>query len=139
MTDKISILTKPLSEIEVKSIIDNPRVGAQVYFIGTVRSITKSRKVDHLNFSAYVPMALKEMAKIRSYVLNKYEILDSVIVHRIGRIEIGETAVIIGISAMHRKDAFMACQYAIDTLKETVPIWKKEVFIDGEIWVSAHP
>ena len=92
-----------------------------------------------LEFEAYAPMALSEMQKIANTVLEKWPVLKIAIHHRIGDLRIGEIPVIIAISAAHRQAAFEACQFCIDTLKETVPIWKKEIFDNGEVWVSAHP
>ncbi|MBO3697382.1 molybdenum cofactor biosynthesis protein MoaE [Roseivirga sp. E12] len=116
-----------------------PGAGGLVVFIGTVRNLTKGRSVKHLEFEAYEPMALKEMAKIANEATNKWGLHKMVIHHRLGLVPIEEEAVVIACSSAHRKEAFEACEYAIDTLKETVPIWKKEVFEDGEVWVSAHP
>ena len=113
--------------------------GGVVSFIGNVRQETKGRKVKHLDFECYEAMALKEMNKIANYCVENLGVKHAVIHHRVGLLTPGETAVIIVVSSQHRQSAFQACQYAIDTLKETVPIWKKEVFIDGEVWVSAHP
>ena len=84
-------------------------------------------------------MAIKELDKIADTIFEKWPVKKLAIHHRVGNLEIGEVAVAIAISCPHRKNAFEACAYAIDTLKETVPIWKKEIFEDGEVWVSAHP
>ena len=116
-----------------------PGAGGIVVFVGTVRDQTKGKAVKHLEFEAYEPMALKEMQKIADHATDKWSLHKMVIHHRTGLVEIQDEAVVIACSSAHRKEAFEACQYAIDTLKETVPIWKKEVFEDGEVWVSAHP
>lgn len=108
-------------------------------FIGTVRNNTNRKEVLQLDFSAYEPMALKEMQKIADLALEKFNIKKIAIHHAVGLLQIGEIPVIITTSSKHRKDAFLACEFAIDTLKETVPIWKKEYFTDGEVWVNAHP
>ena len=92
-----------------------------------------------LEFEAYAPMAISEMTKIAAEVEQRWQAHHVVIHHRVGSLAIGDIAVIIAVSTPHRKAAFEACQYAIDTLKETVPIWKKEIFEDGEVWVAAHP
>jgi len=113
--------------------------GGLALFAGTVRDKTQARDVLHLIYEAYEPMALREMAKIALSVTARWEALRVVIHHRTGELVVGDTAVIIAVSTPHRAAAFEACRYAIDTLKETVPIWKKEVFRDGEEWVSAHP
>lgn len=113
--------------------------GGIVVFVGTVRNATKGKAVLHLEFEAYEKMALKEMQKIADRATERWGLYDMVIHHRTGKVAIGEEAVIIACSSAHRKEAFEACEFAIDTLKETVPIWKKEIFEDGEVWVSAHP
>ena len=92
-----------------------------------------------LEFEAYEPMAISEMRKIAEQILEKWPAKKVSFHHRIGNLEIGEVAVIIAVSCPHRRESFAACQYAIDTLKQTVPIWKKEIFEDGEVWVAAHP
>ncbi|MEL6534864.1 MAG: molybdenum cofactor biosynthesis protein MoaE [Bacteroidota bacterium] len=113
--------------------------GGIVVFVGTVRNATQGKSVQYLDFEAYAPMAVSEMRKIADQASQQWSLHKMVIHHRTGRVPIGEEAVVIACSSAHRKEAFAACQYAIDTLKETVPIWKKEVFEDGEVWVSAHP
>ena len=116
-----------------------PEAGGVVVFIGNVRNATKGKVVKHLIFEAYEKMALKEMQKIVDSAMERWSLKKMVIHHRTGLVQIGEAAVVIVCSSAHRKAAFEACEFAIDTLKETVPIWKKEVFEDGEVWVSAHP
>jgi molybdopterin synthase catalytic subunit len=108
-------------------------------FIGTVRNITKGKKVVRLEFEAYESMALSEMSKIAEEVKTKWPVNKILIHHRVGILKVGEVPVVIAVSATHRNAAFDACRYTIDTLKQTVPIWKKEVFEDGEEWVAAHP
>ena len=108
-------------------------------FIGTVRQQTKGKKVLQLMFEAYEGMALKEMEKIAAAAMEKWPVHKILIHHRTGILAVGEVPVIIAVSAAHRNAAFDACRYLIDTLKQTVPIWKKEYFEDGEVWVAAHP
>jgi molybdopterin synthase catalytic subunit len=130
------------SQIDVLSSIDyimSPESGGIDVFIGTVRNATKGKKVVRLEFEAYEPMALKELKKLASQALERWPVQKILIHHRIGVLEIGEVPVIIAVSAAHRDAAFDACRYIIDTLKQTVPIWKKEIFEDGEVWVAAHP
>ena len=117
----------------------NDQSGGIDVFIGTVRNATRGKKVLRLEFEAYEKMALQEMTKIANRVLVKWPVHKILIHHRVGSLDVGEVPVIIVVSAAHRAAAFDACRYAIDTLKETVPIWKKEVFEDGEVWVAAHP
>jgi molybdopterin synthase catalytic subunit len=108
-------------------------------FVGTVRNDTQNKKVTQLEFSTYKPMAIKEMQKIAEATLEKFDVQKIAIHHAEGLLQIGDIPVIITASAKHRKAAFEACEFAIDTLKESVPIWKKEYFEDGEVWVNAHP
>lgn len=117
----------------------SPECGGINVFIGTVRNITSQKKVIRLEFEAYESMALSEMNKIAGDVLKKWPVQKILIHHRTGILQPGEVPVVIVVAAAHRDTAFTACRYIIDTLKQTVPIWKKEVFEDGEIWVSAHP
>jgi molybdopterin synthase catalytic subunit len=112
---------------------------ANFVFIGTVRNATKGKPVMRLEFEAYEPMALAEMLKIAEQAKVKFGAKKIALHHRIGTLQIGEAAVVIAVSAPHRAAAFDACRYCIDTLKQTVPIWKKEIFEDGEVWVAAHP
>jgi molybdopterin synthase catalytic subunit len=134
---KISFETLNLTDCQ--AFIASDSTGGLVHFVGTVRNHTKGKNVLFLDFEGYEPMALKEMRKIADDAIAKFTIDKIAIYHRLGKLEIGEIPVIIGVSAAHRLAAFKACQYAIDTLKETVPIWKKEHFEDGEVWVSATP
>ena len=114
-------------------------VGGIDVFIGTVRHATKGKKVVGLEFEAYEKMAVSEFGKIVDQARKNWPIHKTAILHAVGKKKIGELAVVIAVSAAHRDAAFMACRYIIDTLKQTVPIWKKEIFEDGEVWVNAHP
>jgi molybdopterin synthase catalytic subunit len=130
------------SELDIKVITEevyNDQSGAVSVFVGNVRNATNGRNVLRLEFETYEKMALLEMRKIVDKAKEKWPITAASIVHRIGNLAIGDTAVIIAVATPHRADSFAACQYMIDTLKQTVPIWKKEIFEDGEVWVSAHP
>lgn len=135
----VQIKDNPLDITEIENIISDPECGGQVFFVGKVRNKTRGKKVIRLDFEAYKPMALKEMNKIAEFIVSRWNAHHVVMHHRTGSLKIEETAVIIGVSTPHRKAAFEASAYAIDTLKKTVPIWKKEIFKDGEIWVAAHP
>ncbi|UBM57420.1 molybdenum cofactor biosynthesis protein MoaE [Marinilongibacter aquaticus] len=130
---------KPLDLAACQAFVDSQATGGIVHFVGTVRNQTKGKAVLRLDFEAYEAMALKEMHKIAERALQAFEIQKIAIHHRVGSLPVGELPVIIAVSSAHRKAAFSACQFAIDTLKETVPIWKKEIYEDGEIWVSATP
>ena len=141
MEDKIFIKISDarLSLSECNDYVQDDGCGGLAFFVGTVRNHTKGKEVLKLEFSAYEPMAIKEMKLIALKAIEKFGIEKIAIHHAVGHLEIGEVPVIIAVSSAHRGAAFEACQFAIDTLKETVPIWKKEFFKDGEIWVNAHP
>jgi len=115
-----------------------PECGATVTLDGYAREWTKGRQTLHLIYEAYAPMAQRELARLGREVHERFEIAHIGIVHRTGRLEIGETSVVIAVSAPHRRAAFEACEWAIRELKRTVPIWKKEVFADGEVWVEGE-
>ena len=119
--------------------VKHPEAGGIDVFIGTTRNITKGKSVRRLEFECYEPMAKKELGVIMDRAKSKWNLLKYVVIHRIGTVEIGEEAVVIAVSGSHRDAAFMACRFIIDELKKTVPIWKKEIFEDGEVWVAAHP
>ena len=135
----IQISENPLVQQTCQDAVADPSAGGAVIFLGTVRNQTKGKKVIKLEFESYVPMAVKEMHKIAETIVTKWGALHVSMHHRIGLLEVGEIPVIIAVATAHRQAAFEACQYAINTLKETVPIWKKEIFEDGAVWVSAHP
>jgi len=135
----IQLSEKALSEADCLAKVRDDGAGGTVLFVGTVRNQTRGKQVIRLDFEAYAPMAKKEMHKIAEKVLDKWPVMHVAIHHRTGSLDIGEIPVLIAVAAAHRKAAFEACEFAIDTLKETVPIWKKEVFADGEVWVAAHP
>jgi molybdopterin synthase catalytic subunit len=139
MNTQIQILSTPLSTQSAIDWIMSPESGGIDVFIGTVRNATKGKPVIRLEFEAYEPMAIAEMEKIVKQVYDQWPVQKVLIHHRTGILEVGEVPVIIAVSAAHRAAAFEACRYIIDTLKQTVPIWKKEVFEDGEVWVAAHP
>lgn len=113
--------------------------GAALAFEGIVRNQTRGRKTLYLDYEAYEPMALQEMEALAREALSKFEIRDVAIVHRLGRLQIGETSVLIAVASAHRAAAFDACRWLIDTLKRKVPIWKKEYFEDGAVWSDGDP
>ena len=135
----IQLKTTPLITQQCIDFVASDSAGGPAVFIGTVRNQTKGKAVLKLEFEAYEPMAVSEMRKIAELAKNRWAAEKIAIHHRIGTLEIGDIAVVIAVATPHRKAAFEACEFAIDTLKETVPIWKKEVFEDGEVWVAAHP
>lgn len=135
----IHITSEKLNLQDCYNFVEDVTCGGIAAFIGTVRNSTQNKTVTLLDFSGYEPMALKEMQKIADNALEKFDIHKIAIHHALGKLDISDIPVIITVSSKHRKAAFKACQFAIDTLKETVPIWKKEHFKDGEVWVNAHP
>ena len=135
----IKITSEKLDLNECYHFVTDATCGGIAAFIGTVRNNTKGKEVIQLNFSTYKPMALKEMQKIAMLTFKKFDIVKIAIHHAEGVLQIGDIPVIITTSAKHRKTAFEGCMFAIDTLKKTVPIWKKEYFSDDEVWVNAHP
>ena len=139
MRTSIKITSKKLNLQECYAFVEDATCGGIAVFVGTVRNDTQGKEVLQLDFSTYKPMAIKEMQKIADLALEKFDIKKIAIHHAEGMLQIGAVPVIITASAKHRKAAFLACEFAIDTLKETVPIWKKEYFSDGEVWVNAHP
>ncbi len=112
--------------------------GAVTLFLGTVRDHNQGRAVLRLEYSAYEEMALSELGRVRDQALERFEINAAVAVHRLGVLEIGEASVAVAVAAPHRAAAFDACRFVIDTLKRTVPIWKKESFEGGEVWVEGE-
>lgn len=139
MQKLIQITDLPIEPEVVLNLVKTADSGAVNVFIGTVRSSTQNREVVKLAFEAYESMALKELQKIADQVKARWPVNEIAIHHRVGELTIGEIPVVIAVSTPHRKQGFEACQFAIDTLKMAVPIWKKEIFADGEEWVSAHP
>jgi molybdopterin synthase catalytic subunit len=135
----IELLDTPIDPNQCIQRVRNAEAGGIDVFIGTVRNQTKGKKVVRLEFEAYASMAISEMHKIARRAQEKWPVKRIAIHHRVGTLAIGDIAVVIAVATPHRKASFEACQFAIDTLKETVPIWKKEIFEDGEVWVAAHP
>ena len=135
----IQLLHTPLQPQLCIDFVSSKSAGGIDVFIGTVRNHTRGKPVVRLEFEAYEPMAVSEMRKIAEQVKARWPAEKVAFHHRVGTLQPGEIAVIIAVATPHRKASFEACQYAIDTLKETVPIWKKEIFEDGEVWVAAHP
>jgi molybdopterin synthase catalytic subunit len=134
--DHCEITTDPIDVAAVARRIVPPECGATVTLDGYVRQLTKGRETLYLEYEAYEPMALSEMQKLAVAARGTFEISDVTIVHRTGRLEIGETSVVISVAAPHRRAAFEACEWLIRELKRTVPIWKKEVYQDGEQWIE---
>jgi molybdopterin synthase catalytic subunit len=137
MAKLFEVTTGAISVDEVISRVSDPRNGAVVTFVGVVRCETEGREVEHLEYEAYPEMAEGTLSQIGDEIRARWAGIRSVaIVHRVGRLEIGETAVVIALSAAHRPGVFDALRYAIERLKEIAPIWKKEVWAGGEAWRS---
>jgi molybdopterin synthase catalytic subunit len=132
----VRIQSEAIVPDEVLAAVRGDRDGAEVLFVGAVRNHNEGRRVQYLEYHAYPAMAEQEMAKLRDQAFERFEISEVAIVHRTGRMEIGDAAVAIAVAAPHRAPAFDACRWIIDTLKQTVPIWKKEFFEGGEVWVE---
>ncbi len=126
----------PIDLAAVVAEVADDRAGAIATFVGTTRAQSRGRTVTHLEYEAYEGMAEQEMERIADELLTRYELCSIAITHRLGTVAIGETSVVIAVSAPHRADALAACKDAIDTLKETVPLWKKEVYEGGEEWIG---
>ena len=125
---------------DVIQAVEADDAGAIVPFLGTVRNNTDGHKVSYLEYEAYAPMAEKKMAEIAQEIREKWGLDRVAMIHRVGRLEIGEVSVAIAVASTHRKEAFEACKYAMDRLKQIVPIWKREVWEDGEQeWVKPDP
>jgi MoaE-MoaD fusion protein len=136
--DFFELTSEPIDVGSVARRIVLPECGATVTLDGYAREWTRGRRTLHLVYEAYAPMALSELKRLGREAHERFEIAHLGIVHRIGRLEIGETSVVIAVSAPHRRAAFEACEWAIRELKRTVPIWKKEIFADGEVWVEGE-
>lgn len=136
--DLVQLVHRCIATEEIVAGLKAPQDGAIVVFEGIVRDHSRGRCTLRLDYEAYEPMALLKMRQIGALLREKFPIHRFAIVHRLGRLEIGETSVLIAVSSPHRAAAFDACRFAIDTLKRTVPIWKKEYFADGAVWAEGE-
>jgi MoaE-MoaD fusion protein len=134
-----SIVRDRIDTQEQLANLKQPADGAAVVFEGVVRDHTRGRRTLYLDYEAYEEMALRQMDILAEQALQQFPIRDVAMVHRLGRLEIGETSVLIVVASAHRGAAFDACRWLIDTLKRTVPIWKKEYFEDGAVWADGEP
>ncbi len=134
----VEIVETPIDYEGVTERVRSNLAGAVCIFLGTVREMTAGRQTSSLDYEAYPDMALKKMAELEAEARERWPILEVAIVHRVGHLELGEISVAVAVSTPHRHQSFDACRWLIDTLKEVVPVWKKEVWADGtEEWV--HP
>jgi molybdopterin synthase catalytic subunit len=136
--DRYELVHKPIDVAALMQHVRAGQDGAIVSFDGFVRNESHGRPTLHLEYEAYESMALAKMEEIGAQIHERFAIHRVAMVHRLGRLEIGETSVFIAVSAPHRAAAFDACRFAIDTLKKTVPIWKKEYFADGAVWADGE-
>ncbi|MRX65659.1 molybdenum cofactor biosynthesis protein MoaE [Maribacter luteus] len=139
MNEPIIEIVENIDTAKVYTELSDSKSGGICVFVGTVRDFTNNEPVISLEFEAYKSMAIKEMAKIIDQAAEKWPLNRVVMRHAVGLKKVKEPVVVIGVSSAHREACFEACRYMIDTLKETVPIWKKEMFKDKSVWVSAHP
>jgi molybdopterin synthase catalytic subunit/molybdopterin converting factor small subunit len=138
-SEKCAIVREPIVTQPIADSLKAGEDGATVVFEGIVRNNTRGRRTLYLDYEAYESMALNEMRKLAEAALERFAVRDVRLVHRLGRLEIGETSVLIVVAAAHRGAAFEACRWLIDSLKKTVPIWKKEHFEDGAVWADGEP
>ena len=137
--ERCTLSDRPLDPCEVVARVSGPGMGGLVTFIGAVRDHARGARIRHLEYEAYPGMAEREMEKICGAAAERWPGVRVAIAHRVGHLEIGDLAVVIAAAAPHRGEAFEACRFTIDTLKETVPIWKKEFAESGEYWVEDRP
>lgn len=135
---RFEITEEPLSADEVASRVTNPYSGATLVFVGTVREWTKGKRTTYLHYEAYPEMAIGQMQVISREIEERWPGTQVSIVHRIGKLEVLEPSVIIAVATPHRADSFAACRHAIERLKQIVPIWKKEIWEDGEEWIGSQ-
>lgn len=135
----IHVTDQPIDLDSVLRSVDGDGEGAVVLFVGRVRDRSRDRDVTRLDYEAYGSMAESELSALAATAREEHGAVGVALVHRVGRLEIGDAAVAVAVSAAHRPEAFEACRWLIDTLKERVPIWKKERYSDGEEWIAEHP
>lgn len=138
-SERVRIVRERIDPHQIVPAMERPEDGAIVMFDGIVRNHSRGRSTRYLEYEAYEAMALAEMNKLRAQALERFAIRDAALWHRLGRLEVGESSVFIAVVAAHRASAFEACRWLIDTLKQTVPIWKKEFFEDGAVWADGEP
>ncbi|HSW39993.1 MAG TPA: molybdenum cofactor biosynthesis protein MoaE [Acidobacteriota bacterium] len=126
----------PIDTVGIARRLQKPEDGALVIFEGVVRDNARGKSVRYLEYEAYESMALKKIEETGSLARTRFDIRDIAVVHRLGRMEIGECSIVIAVASAHRGPAFDACRFAIDTIKEIVPVWKKEFYEDGEVWIE---
>ena len=133
-----AITTDVLDPAPLVAAVRRDEAGAIALFFGVVRNENLGRRVQYLEYDAYPEMAIKKMREVADEVRAKFPVAEVGVLHRIGRLEIGETSLLVAVSSGHRKEAFEACHYAVDRIKQIVPVWKKEVWEDGSEWIEGH-
>jgi len=137
--EMVALVREPIDAEQIVRAIKAGADGAVCVFDGMVRDNTRGRETLHLDYEAYEEMALKQMSELRAQAIATFGVREVAIVHRLGRLLVGETSVLIVVASAHRGAGFEACRWVIDTLKKTVPIWKKEQFVDGAAWADGEP
>jgi molybdopterin synthase catalytic subunit len=135
----IALVREPIFKAKLLAEFGEDADGAIVTFVGTVRNNSRGRKTLHLDYEAYEEMALTQMKRLAAQALSEYGVREVLLIHRLGRIAVGEASVLIAVASAHRADAYAASRWLIDTLKTTVPIWKREYFEDGAVWADGEP
>ena len=134
----IKITSEPLNPEEVTAQVRRDSNGAVITFLGTTRDFSEGRNVEYLEYEAYQPMAENMLQQIAEELREKWDIDDFAVAHRVGRVDIGEISLVVALASPHRQQAFEAGQYIVDRIKQIVPIWKKEFFEGGEVWVGSQ-
>jgi molybdopterin synthase catalytic subunit len=135
----VALVTEPIDSARLAASLKQGEDGAVIVFDGIVRNNTKGRRTEYLLYEAYEDMALSQMQALAAEAVSKYGVRQVALVHRLGRLYVGETSVLIVVCSAHRAQAYEASRWLIDTLKKTVPIWKKEHFVDGAVWADGEP
>jgi molybdopterin synthase catalytic subunit len=136
---RVEIVDAPIAAEAMVAAMKAAGDGAVCVFDGIVRDNSRGRQTLYLDYEAYREMAIAQMQRLGEEALEKFGVRDVAVVHRLGRLMVGETSVLIVVASAHRAAAFDACRWLIDTLKKTVPIWKKETFVDGAVWADGEP
>ena len=134
----IKITSEPLDPEEITAQVRKDSNGAVITFLGTTRDFSEGRDVEYLEYEAYQPMAENTLRQIADELREKWDIDDFAVAHRVGRVDIGEISLVVALASPHRREAFEAGAYIVDRIKQIVPIWKKEVFEGGEVWVGSE-
>lgn len=134
----VALTRQPIDPVRFNAALNHPSCGAVVTFMGTVRNEHGGKKVVRLDYSAYEEMAIRLLEDLAGQAEERFRLAEVVLVHRVGQLAVGDTSIFIGAAAPHRKEAFAACQYLIDQVKEIVPVWKKEYYEDGQSWIEGN-